>query len=97
MMNDRMDHPEIPPKHNLSLKCRRELLLDGILDVVGFDENSVSLKTALGAMIIDGSKLHITKMSLETGEVMVEGEIGGIFYAGDAEKGTGGFFRKLFR
>ena len=52
--------------HNLILKNRRELFLDGVFDVVGFDEASVSLKTALGVMLIEGEGLHIKKMSLDT-------------------------------
>ncbi len=84
-------------KHNLTLTCRRELVLDGIVGVTGFDENSVSLTTALGRMIVDGSELHITKMSLESGEVTVSGKINGIFYETDGEPKKAGIFGRLFR
>ncbi len=87
----------IPEKHNLTLKSRRELLLDGVLDVSGFDENSVALKTAMGSMVIDGQNLHITKMSLETGEVKVEGTVTGIFYEAERDAKPTGFFRRIFK
>ncbi len=91
----RVNHEE--KKHNFTLTCRRELVLDGIVGVTGFDENSVSLTTNLGRMIIDGQDLHITKMSLESGEVTVTGNISGIFYETDGEQKKSGFLSRFFR
>lgn len=83
--------------HSLIMKNRREVFLDGVFDVVGFDERSVSLKTSLGDMMIEGDDLHIKKMSLESGEVSVEGNIDGIYYAAETEEKKGGFFRRIFK
>ncbi len=83
--------------HNMIMKSRREVFLDGVFDVVGFDEKTISLKTSLGDMMIEGHDLHIRKMSLESGEVSVEGNIDGVYYASETEEKKGGFIRRLFK
>ncbi len=82
-------------KHNMLLKSRRELILDGVLDIFGFDEKSVSLDTVCGPLTVEGEELHLTKMSLESGEVALTGEIFGIFYENTRERKTGGFFARF--
>ena len=87
----------VPKKHTMTLKNRGELILDGVLDVIGFDENSVTLKTALGGLTVDGSELHITKMSLESGEVVIAGRVSGLFYEEPKVAGKHGFFSRLLK
>ena len=48
-------------------------------------------------MTVEGQGLHITKLSLESGEMHVTGNISGVLYAVEPEKPEGGFFRRLFR
>ena len=60
-------------KHTLMLDSRSKLILTGAEDVNGFNEETVSVKTAGGTLIIKGEKLHIEKLSLETGDVSIDG------------------------
>ncbi len=76
------------------LKSRRELILDGVLDVFGFDDRSVSLDTVCGPLTVEGEELHLTKMSLESGEVTLTGEIDGVFYENAREHRSGGLFAR---
>ena len=92
-----MNDKNLSATHNFILKNRREAFLDGVFDVMGFDEASVSVKTALGDMMIEGRSLHIKKMSLESGEMSIEGEIDGIYYADEKEEKKGGLLRRFFR
>ncbi len=70
----------------LTLKNRERLALDGILEVLNFDESMVLLQSELGELLIEGEKLHIVKYFAESGELIVEGKIDGIFYPVQKEK-----------
>ncbi len=87
--------PEAERPHALSLKDRGTLILSGVLDVVSFDEREIVLNTSLGALTVEGEGLHITKLSLESGEVSAEGRVSAIFYADRTEKVGGGRLRRL--
>ena len=80
------------------LKDRARLDVDGVSDVVSFDEAVVILRTALGGMTVEGDGLHITRLDLEKGLLSLEGRIGGIFYTGESGTGKkGGFFSRLVK
>ena len=85
--------------HNVILENRKKLTLSGIADVDSFDEESITLFTDTGTLSVRGSSLHINKLSVETGEVMIEGEIDALLYAdGENSKTRGmGYLAKLFR
>ena len=86
-----------PKKQTVILKNRGELFLDGVSDVVGFDEYSVTVKTVLGGLTVDGTDLHITRMSLETGEVVITGNVSGLFYDETKETGKPKLFSRLWK
>ncbi len=71
------------------------MLLDGILDVLGFDDRAVSLLTAEGCLTVEGEELHMTKMSLETGEVSLSGRVDAFFYESEKPKKGDGFFSRF--
>ena len=78
----------------ITLADRSRLTLNGVEDVQSFDEVSIILKSNLGMMAIDGEGLHISHLSLETGELNIEGKIGGVFFFEPTEpKKKRGFFR----
>ena len=76
---------EIKGKHNAILENRRKLMLSGITDVDSFNEKEIYLFTQLGEMLVKGENLHINEMSVENGELSVEGEISAVIY-GDKER-----------
>lgn len=85
-----------PKKHSLILENRRNLSLGGIEDVMGFNEEAVTLSGACGVLVVRGENLHISKLSLETGEVTLDGKINALIYPEDkAEKN--GVFSRLFK
>ena len=81
--------------HTLSLDNRAVLRLSGISDVPGFDEQTVSLVTPQGNLIVKGESLHISTLNLTTGEVTVDGQINSIQYIGT--QNSKGLMSKLFR
>ena len=60
---------------NLVLENREKLSISGVLDVLSFDDQIVMVETELGLLTIKGENLRINKLSLDTSEVIVEGDI----------------------
>lgn len=60
------------------------------------DEQTVVAYTAVGELMIKGEGLHINKLSLETGELTLDGEIASLTYT-ENRSSNGSFFSKLFR
>ena len=85
------------PDHIPVLRNREELTVTGVENVDSYNDNIIEAVTALGAMTVEGRELHITKLSLESGEMHVTGNISGVLYAIEPEKPEGGFFRRLFK
>ena len=66
--------------HQLSLEGRRRLSVTGVEHVERFDETGIVLLTAAGELEIQGEELHIGKLSLDGGELWVEGQIDSLCY-----------------
>jgi sporulation protein YabP len=77
------------------LDHRARLLITGAEDVNGFNEDAVSVKTTAGLLIVKGSNLHIDKLSLETGDVSVDGKVDSMQYIGS--DGSQSRLKRLFR
>lgn len=82
--------------HNLILEDRRLLTVSGVSDVDSFDDQTVVIFTEQGELTVTGENLHISRLSIETGELLMEGKVSGLSYA-ESEQRTGGFFSKVFR
>ena len=88
---------KLPPTakaHGISLEDRRKLDVTGVEDVESFDENLIVMNTGSGDLIVRGSGLHIEKISLDIGQLSVEGSISELSYEDKAP--SGGFWQKLF-
>ena len=89
--------PEPKGFHNLILENRNVLCLTGVTDVDTFDERSIILYTQYGELTIQGRDLHINSMSVETGDLSVEGDVWSLTYGDKEKKKSPTFFSKLFR
>ena len=87
--------PAMP--HNIIMEDRRLLTVTGVADVDSFDERMVTVFTDMGELCVRGSDLHINRLSVETGELLLEGKITSLTYQEEAPKSAGGFFGKVFR
>ena len=81
--------------HRLQLEGREKLSVSGVEDVVRFDENCIVTTTSAGTLIITGEELHIGKLSLDGGEMQVDGRIDAVNYE-DTEVRQGSFLSRLF-
>lgn len=83
---------------NVILENREKLSISGVLDVLSFDDQIVILETELGLLTIKGDNLRINKLSLDTAEVIIDGEVYNIGYSEkDTNQKSGGFLGKIFR
>lgn len=81
--------------HNIILEERGKLSVSGVVDVQSFDEEQVLLETVRGMVLVRGQGLHIERLQLEAGELLVQGEIGLIEYD-DSVQPRGSLFGRLF-
>lgn len=83
---------------NIILENREKLSISGVLDVLSFDDQIVILETELGLLTVKGENLRINKLSLDTAEVVVDGEISNLGYSEkNMDQKSGGIFNKIFR
>lgn len=85
--------------HKLILNNRRTCNLTGVNDVLSFDENEIILETEQGMLMIKGNELHVNRLTLDKGEVDVDGRIDSFTYSEQAGMGTKGesLLSRLFK
>lgn len=72
--------------HRINLTEREQLSVTGVEDVISFDEKQVILDTNLGKLLIKGERLHVKKLSLEKGEVELEGDVDQLTYSASGRR-----------
>ena len=92
-MNDYNSMPQAA--HRLELIGRDRLTVSGVEDVERFDETGIIMSPSAGTLVITGEDLHIGKLSLDGGELHVDGRVDSVSYEDDGA-GRGGFFSRLF-
>ena len=88
----------VSKNHKLVVNNRKTSLVTGVLDVLSFDLNEVFLETEQGMLMIQGEELHVTKLTVEKGEVEIEGLVYSMVYSdeGGMTGEKGGLLRRLF-
>ena len=84
--------------HKVYLNARKTAVMSGVRDVLSFDAKEVYLETEQGILLIRGDELHVNRLSLEKGEVDVDGRIDSLAYSvkeDTAGKATS-FFGRMF-
>lgn len=84
---------------NLILENRKKLSISGVNDVLSFDDQIVIVDTELGLLTVKGGNLRINKLSIDTSEVIVEGEISDLSYNDKEHEHTkgGSLISKIFK
>ena len=80
--------------HHVILEEREQLVISGVEEVESFDESAIYLTTAQGALEIQGDELHIEKLSLDGGDLKVEGRVNALIY-GEENRSRGGLLSRL--
>lgn len=81
--------------HSLKLEDRRKLTMTGVTEVVSFDDGAVVLDTGLGRLVVQGQQLQLKTLTLDGGNVAVEGHISSLVY--EESRPAGGWLHRLVR
>ena len=81
-------------QHRLELISRERLTVSGVEEVERFDESAILLSTSRGILEVQGEGLHIEQLSLDGGDLKVEGMIHALLYE-SVERERGGLFARL--
>ena len=87
-------------KHSVLIENRSRIQINCVEDVESFNEEKVVVYTAMGAMIVTGYDFKVSKLNVDDGQLIIDGEIDKVEYVEDAgnDRGeSGGFLGRLFR
>lgn len=85
-------------RHNLALKGREHLTIEGVLNVERFDREEILLETDRGVLLVRGEDLHIKELAIEGSGLVVTGLVNSLEYQAERlTKQTKGLIGRLFR
>lgn len=90
-----MQDQNIQTHQKLVITDRKQLILNGVINIIDFSDKSLSLETEQGIVIVDGNNMKIENLASNSGEILVNGEIDGFYYKTVNERK--GFFGRLFK
>ena len=88
--------PRMEGAHHVILEGREQLSVSGVEEVESFDESTIVMLTSRGTLVVRGEELHIEKLSLDGGDLRVEGMVDSLTYEDDGGP-RAGFLARLCR
>lgn len=94
-----VEEKQLARSHRLLFNNRRTGTVSGVTDVISFDIAEILLETEQGMLTIKGSDLHVNRLTLEKGEVDIEGRIDSMAYSEvtDFQKAGTSLLGRLFK
>jgi sporulation protein YabP len=83
--------------HSLIVEDRKQITVTDVKDVNSFNEESITLLINGGGLVLKGQDMHIQKLDLGEGKVIVNGSINSAVYTEKREKTEGGFLKKMLK
>lgn len=85
--------------HKIVMTNRKTCSINGVNDVLSFDIHEILLETEQGMLMIKGNELHVSRLTLDQGEVDIEGMIDSFTYSDvtSSSHASESFLTKLFR
>ena len=80
-------------EHKLCLNGRENLSVTGVTEVVSFEDSAVVLNTGMGTLVVQGAELQLKMLSLDGGQVAVDGRVSALVY--EEPRKSGGWLRRL--
>ncbi len=87
-------------KHTVLIENRNRIKINCVEDVESFNEEKVVVYTSMGVMIVTGFDFKVSRLSVDDGQLVIDGEVDKVEYMEEAknERGeSGGFLGRLFR
>jgi sporulation protein YabP len=86
-----------PPQSSVSLQNRSILQITGVEEVISYHEREVLVQTTLGLLRILGESLQMERLSVESKDCLIKGQINGMLYEKTVSEQKQGFWSKIFR
>ena len=85
-------------RSNVALGNRKKLTINGVIEVVNFNENQILLNTDVGTMVVKGQELKMNKLDVQNGDVIITGKVDSLAYTNDKSKAKkDSLISRLFR
>lgn len=95
-MEENMQNVQQGKERRLCLKARRELSVEGVREVVSFDENGAVVVTEDGELTVEGTGVKISNLDAAGGEIEITGKIDAIIYSEEPSEKKKGIKARLF-
>ena len=84
--------------HNIIIESREKISISGVSNVESFNEEKIIMDTSEGTLTLEGENLQINSLSVDEGEMSIEGYVYSVIYNdGQGNNVGGGLFARLFR
>ncbi|MDD4564683.1 MAG: sporulation protein YabP [Eubacteriales bacterium] len=83
--------------HVVNIDNREKLSITGVTDIESFNEENILLILENGGLIIKGENLHVQKLDLDEGMVLISGAISAAVYTEKKDKQEKGFLKKILK
>lgn len=80
---------------DIVIENRQKLSATGIENVDSYEDDCIIAQSECGEITIRGRDLKISRLSVDTGDMMVEGSIDSVSF--NAPKVSGNFFSRVFK
>ena len=77
------------------LKLGKSFSMDSVSNIRGFDSAYIVLETEFGKITVEGEDLKIEDLSKESGNILVSGNVSGVFCS-EGNENKKGFFKRMF-
>lgn len=86
-------------RHTVTMENREKISVTGVIDVLSFDEESIVADTDMGVLVIHGAELHVNRLNLESGDLLIDGEMESLEYQqeGAFSKNKGSLLSRIFK
>lgn len=83
--------------HIVNIDNRERISVTDVTDIESFNEEMILLILRSGGLIIKGQDLHIQKLDLDEGRVLITGAIASAVYTEKKDKQEKGFLKKILK
>lgn len=83
--------------HVVNIDNRERVSVTEVADIESFNEEIILLTLKNGGLVIRGEDLHIQKLDLEDGTVLISGAIGSAVYTERKDRSEKGFLKKILK
>lgn len=83
--------------HIINIDNRERITVTEVADVDSFNEETILVSLKTGGLVIKGGKLHIQKLDLAEGKVIITGAVNSVVYTEKKDKQEKSFLRRILK